>query len=231
MGKILATNQQGDVTKGHSLKFKQITQPGISTGTPSRFMLELGPGEVYTLTENYGMEREFGGGFTYSVLNTMTSQNPLIISQEASAKNVQRKIASGEYQLTGDGSIRSKDYLTEIAPILKQNISNMFIQRVSSTDGYSPDFSQFSEEEKNAYLSYEETQLNNYREKVMRKLVYTAHMQLMESSSRDVPLAYMGIRDVAQLMRILETDYDYLLLLQNYGLELPSSLITDVTGL
>ena len=231
MDKILTTNQQGDVTKGHSLKFKQITQPGISTGTPSRFMLELGPGEVYTLTENYGMEREFGGGFTYSVLNTMTGQNPLIISQEASAKNVQRKIASGEYQLTGDGSIRSKDYLTEIAPILKQNISNMFIQKVSSTQGYSPDFSQFSEEEKNAYLSYEETQLNNYREKVMKKLVFAAHMQLMESSSRDVPLAYMGVADVAQLMRILETDYDYLLLLQNYGLELPSSLITDVTGL
>ena len=107
----------------------------------------------------------------------------------------------------------------------------MFIQKVSSTQGYSPDFSQFSEEEKNAYLSYEETQLNNYREKVMKKLVFAAHMQLMESSSRDVPLAYMGVADVAQLMRILETDYDYLLLLQNYGLELPSSLITDVTGL
>jgi hypothetical protein len=29
-------------------------------------------------------------------------------------------------------------------------------------------------------------------------------------------------------MRILEVDYEYLVTLQNYGLELPSSLITNV---
>jgi hypothetical protein len=231
MGNILSTNQSGDVTKAHQPKFKQITQPGISTGTPSRFMLEVAPGEVYTLTENYGLEQMYGGGFTNSVLQTMTSQNPLILSQENAAKNVQRKIQSGEYQVTGDGSIRSQDYLTEVLPIVKQNIANIFINEISSTQGYSPDFSQFNEEETNAYLSYEQTQLNKYRHKIMKKLVWTAHMQLVQSSSQDVPTDYLSIKDVSELMRILETDYDYLVLLQEYGLQLPSSLITDLTGL
>ena len=142
MGRILVSNQVGDVSKAHQPKFKQITQPGISTGTPSRFMLEVAPGEVYTLTENYGVEQMYGGGFTNSVLSTMTSQNPLILAQENAAKNVQQKIQSGEYQVTGDGSIQAKDYLTEILPIVKQNIANMFINEVSRTQGYSPDFSQ-----------------------------------------------------------------------------------------
>lgn len=231
MGRILTSNQSGDVTSAHKPKFKQITQPGISTGTPARFMLEVAPGEVYTLTENYGLEQMYGGGFTNSVLQTMTSQNPLILSQENASKNVQRKIESGEYQVTGDGSIRAQDYLTEILPIVKQNIANMFIEQTNQTQGYSPDFSQFNEEETNAYLSYEETQLNRYREKVMKKLVWTAHMQLVESSSSEVPQEYLNINDVSELMRILQSDYDYLVLLQNYGIQLPSSLITDLTGL
>jgi len=231
MNKILTSNKSGDVTSTHQPKFKQITQPGISTGTPSRFMLEVAPGEVYTLTENYGLEQMYGGGFTNAVLQTMTSQNPLILSQEVAAKNVQRKIQTGEYQLTGDGSIRATDYLAEIAPIIKQNIANMFIREVNTTQGYSPDFSQFNEEETNAYLTYEATQLNRYRDKVMKKLVWTAHMQLVDSSSPEVPQEYLGIKDVAELMRILESDYDYLVLLQNYGVQLPSSLITDLTGL
>ena len=107
----------------------------------------------------------------------------------------------------------------------------MFIEQTNQTQGYSPDFSQFNEEETNAYLSYEETQLNRYREKVMKKLVWTAHMQLVESSSSEVPQEYLNINDVSELMRILQSDYDYLVLLQNYGIQLPSSLITDLTGL
>ena len=56
-------------------------------------------------------------------------------------------------------------------------------------------------------------------------------MQLVESASPDVPVAYIGIQDVSELMRVLESGYDYLVILQEYGLQLPASLITDLTGL
>ena len=213
---------------GQDFKFKQMTQPGISTGTPTRFTLESPTGDIYNMTENYGIEQFAGGGFTNSVLNTMESQMPLIRMQERAAKNVQLKIQSGEYQVTGDGSIRSLDYLNEIAPILKQDIANIFTNKIQSTQGYAPDFSTFSQDETNAYLQYENTQLQRYREKVEKVLVWNAHMQLLTSNSGQVPNAYLDVDNVADLMRILQSDYTYLLTLQNYGLELPSSLIVDV---
>ena len=225
---IFNTNAEGINKSGQRFTFKQITQPGISTGTPSRFMLELSNGEVYTMTENYGMEREFGGGFTYSVLSSLQNQNPLIMMQEATAKDVQRKISDGTYQVTGDGSIRSVDYLTATEPLVRANIQNLFRQQIQQTQGYTPDFSQFSEEEANAYKRYEDTQVMNYRNKIQKILVWNAHMQLLKSSSPEVPLEYQNIKDIAELMRMLEVDYDYLVTLQNHGLQLPSSLITNV---
>lgn len=225
---IFNPSTEGRFQDGQNFRFKQITQPGISTGTPSRFMLELADGEVYTMTENYGMEREFGGGFTYSVLSSIQSQNPLIMMQEATAKDVQRKISTGEYQVTGDGSIRAQDYLTATEPLVRSNIQSLFRQQVQQQTGDTRDFSQFSAEEATAYKRYEDTQLLNYRKKVEKILVWNAHMQLLQSSSVAVPIEYQGIKDVAELMRILQVDYDYLLTLQNYGLQLPSSLITNV---
>jgi len=148
--------------------------------------------------------------------------------QEATAKDVQRKIQSGEYQVTGDGSIRAQDYLVATEPLIRANIQNLFRQQVQQTKGYTPDFTQFSDEEANAYKRYEDTQLLNHRKKVEKILVWNAHMQLLQSASPQVPLEYQGIKDVAELMRILEVDYEYLLTLQNYGLQLPSSLITNV---
>ena len=225
---IFNPSTEGKFQNGQNFRFKQITQPGISTGTPSRFMLELSDGQVYTMTENYGMEREFGGGFTYSVLNSLQSQNPLIMMQEATSKDVQRKISTGEYQVTGDGSIRCSDYLTATEPLVRANIQNLFRQQVQQNNGYTPDFSQFSTEEATAYKRYEDNQLLNYRKKAEKIIVWNAHMQLLQSSSATVPLEYQGIKDVAELMRILEVDYEYLLTLQNYGLQLPSSLITNI---
>jgi hypothetical protein len=228
MSEIHNTNKEGINKDRQNFRFKQITQPGISTGTPARFMLTLSDGRNYTMTENYGIEREFGGGFTYSVLNSMTNQNPLIMMQEAAAKDVQRKLSTGEYQMTGDGSIRSTDYLTAITPILKQNIANLFMQRMQTEQGYTPDFSQFDTEEVAAYQQYEATQLQNYREKVMNKLVWAAHMQLVESNNANVPQEYLDIKDPAELYRILNVDYNYSVLLQEYGLQLSSSLITNI---
>lgn len=225
---IFNPNTEGKFQDGQNFKFKQITQPGISTGTPSRFMIELSDGQVYTMTENYGMEREFGGGFTYSVLNSIQSQNPLIMMQEAISKDVQRKIVTGEYQMTGDGSIRAVDYLTATEPLVRANIQNLFRNQIQETQGYTPDFSQFSSEEANAYKRYEDEQLARHRQKIQQILVWNAHMQLMNSSSPQVPIEYQNIQDVAELLRILEVDYDYLVTLQNYGLQLPSSLITNV---
>jgi hypothetical protein len=225
---IFNPDTQGKFTDGQNFRFKQITQPGISTGTPSRFMLELSDGKVYTMTENYGMEREFGGGFTYSVLNSIQSQNPLIMMQEAAAKDVQRKIVDGTYQVTGDGSIRVIDYLSSTEPLVRANIQNLFRQQIQQTQGYTPDFSQFDAEEAQAYKRYEDQQVMNYRKKIEKIIVWHAHMQLVNSSSPEVPIEYTGIKDVAELMRILEVDYEYLVTLQNYGLELPSSLITNV---
>ena len=213
---------------GQDFKFKQMTQPGISTGTPTRFTLESPTGGIYNMTENYGIEQYAGGGFTNSVLNTMEAQMPLIRMQERAAKNVQLKIQSGEYQVTGDGSIRSKDYFNEITPILKQDIANIFVNKMQATQGYAPDFNAFTQDETNAYLQYENTQLQRYREKVEKVLVWNAHMQLLKSNSGQVPNDYLNVDNVADLMRILQSDYTYLLTLQNYGLELPSSLIVDV---
>lgn len=225
---IFNPSTEGRFQDGQNFRFKQITQPGISTGTPSRFMLELADGEVYTMTENYGMEREFGGGFTYSVLNSIQSQNPLIMMQEATAKDVQRKISTGEYQVTGDGSIRAQDYLTATEPLVRSNIQSLYRQQIQQQTGDTRDFSQYSTEEATAYKRFEDIQLLNHRKKAEKILVWNAHMQLLQSSSASVPIEYQGIKDVAELMRILEVDYQYLLTLQNYGLQLPSSLITNV---
>ena len=227
---ILEELQEGADNNGdmnQKVKFKQITQPGISTGTPSRFMLELSNGANYTLTENYGLEREFMGGFTYSVLNSMSEQNPLIMAQEASAKTVQRKIADGTYQMTGDGNIRVKDYVDVIQPLLKLEIQNNFQQEVYNTQGYYPDLSQFDEKEKEAYLNYENTQLIRYREKVLSKIMWAAHMQLVASGSNQVPAAYLTL-SYEQLLQIAQSDYNYSLLLQTYGAELSSSLIVNL---
>jgi len=228
MKEIHNTNKEGQNKDGQNFKFKQITQPGISTGTPARFMLTLSDGQNYTMTENYGIEREFGGGFTYSVLNSMTDQNPLIMMQESTAKDVQRKLSTGEYQTTGDGSIRSVDYLTAITPILKVNIKNLFLEKVEEEQGYVPRFSEYDAEEIAAYQQYENTQLQNYKEKVLSRLVWAAHMQLVESNNANVPQEYLGIDSPEELYRILDVDYNYSVLLQEYGLELPSSLITNV---
>ena len=225
---IFNPNTEGKFQDGQNFKFKQITQPGISTGTPSRFMIELSDGQVYTMTENYGIEREFGGGFTYSVLNSMQNQNPLIMGQEATAKDVQRKIVSGDYQVTGDGSIRAVDYLTAIKPLVQANIRQNFVNEIQTSQGYTPDFSQFSDEEATAYKRYEDIQMQKYLKKAENILVWNAHMQLVQSSSPVVPIEYMGIEDPEELLRILEVDYNYLVALQKYGLELPSSLITNV---
>ena len=225
---IFNTNAEGINKGGQNFKFKQITQPGISTGTPSRFMIELSNGEVYTMTENYGIEREFGGGFTYSVLQSMQNENPLIMGQEAIAKDVQRKLVSGEYQATGDGSIRIGDYMNAISPLLKMSIQNNFVREIQNTQGYTPDFSQFNTEEQNAYLQYENNQLQRYQEKVSKIMVWNAHMMLMNTNSTQVPMEYQGIKDISELLQILQTDYDYLVTLQRLGLELPSSLVTDV---
>jgi len=158
----------------------------------------------------------------------MTAQNPLIMMQEAAAKDVQRKLTTGEYQTTGDGSIRATDYMSAIAPILKQQIANIFSQRMQTEQGYTPDFAQFKQEEIDAYLEYEKTQLMRYREKVMNQLVWAAHMQLVESNNSSVPQEYLNIADPAELYRILDSDYEYSVLLQEYGLQLPSSLIVNV---
>lgn len=218
-------NASGDMNQ--QVKFKQITQPGISTGTPSRFMLELSNGANYTLTENYGLEREFMGGFTYSVLNSMSEQNPLIMAQEASAKTVQRKIADGTYKMTGDGNIRVKDYVDVIQPLLKLEIQNNFQQEVYNTQGYYPDVTQFNEKEKQAYLNYENTQLTRYREKVLSKIMWAAHMQLVASGSNQVPAEYLTL-SYEQLLQIAQSDYNYSLLLQTYGADLSSSLIVNL---
>ena len=99
---------------------------------------------------------------------------------------------------------------------------------MQATQGYAPDFNAFTQDETNAYLQYENTQLQRYREKVEKVLVWNAHMQLLKSNSGQVPNDYLNVDNVADLMRILQSDYTYLLTLQNYGLELPSSLIVDV---